>query len=167
MQSQESTPEVLRRRKYSALLTTLASTDASQATSSCTAGHSTALGAQGNRARQRGASRSRLGWCVLLVRSADRRFGAGSGGALEVAGASRNAMPTPGRVPNTRKRKHFAAATFGCSFGYQTPTRKYFATRLRLSEVGYRPECDSPEDFRSSLRAGLLLAGPFGLWVLV
>ena len=40
----ERTPEVLRRRKYWALLTMFASTDASQATSSSTAGASTALG---------------------------------------------------------------------------------------------------------------------------
>ena len=30
--------------------------------------------------------------------------------------------------------------------------KKHFATRLRLPEVGYRPKCDSPENFWSSLR---------------
>ena len=87
----------------------------------------------------------------LPIRSADWRSWAGSGAALGVAGVSRNAMPTPEWVLNTRKRKQLTAATFGYSFGYRTPTKKYFATKLRLPEVGYRPEYDSPENFRSSL----------------
>ena len=89
----------------------------------------------------------------LPIRSADWRSWAGSGAALGVAGVSRNAMPTPEWVLNTRKRKQLTAATFGYSFGYRTPTKKYFATKLRLPEVGYRPEYDSPENFRSSLCA--------------
>ena len=52
----------------------------------------------------------------LLIRSADWRPWAGSGGVLGVAGVSRNAMPTPGRVLNTRKSKQLTAATFGYSF---------------------------------------------------
>ena len=90
----------------------------------------------------------------LLIRSADWRPWAGSGGALGVAGVSRNAMPTPGRILNTRKSKQLTAATFGYSFRIRTPTRKYYAMELRLPEVGYRPECDFPENFRSSLTQG-------------
>ena len=112
-----------------------------------------------------------FGGVRLLIRSADRRSWAGSGGALAVAGVSRNAMPTPERVLNTRKRKQLTAATFGYSFGYRIPTKKYFATKLRLPEVGYRPEYDSPENFRSSLLVVLLVAkradtrpGPPWVW---
>ena len=94
----------------------------------------------------------------LPIRSADWRLWAGSGGVLGVAGVSRNAMPTPGRVLSTRKSKRRSAATCGYSFRIRTPTRKYFATKLRLPEVGYRPEYDFPENFRSSLRPGPALA---------
>ena len=43
--------------------------------------------------------------------------------------------------------------------------KKYFATKLRLPEVGYRPEYDSPENFRSSLRGGVRAAVPAGVRV--
>ena len=88
----------------------------------------------------------------LPIRSADRRSWAGSVGALGVAGVSRNAMPPSGAGLNTRKRKQLTAATFGYSFGYRPPTKKYFAPRVRLPEVRCRTEYDSPENFRRSLR---------------
>ena len=88
----------------------------------------------------------------LPIRSADRRSWAVSWQVLAAKCVSRNAMPSPGWVLNTRKSKQLTAATCGYSFRIRTPTKKYYATRLRLPEVRYRPEYDFPENFRSSLK---------------
>ena len=103
------------------------------------------------------------GGVQLPILSADRRSWAVSWQILAELAAKcvpRNAMPSPGWVLNTRKSKQLTAATCGYSFRIRTPTRKYFATKLRLPEVGYRPEYDFPENFRSSLCDIALSATP-------
>ena len=98
----ESTPEFVRQGKYPALLTAFASIDASQeATSSCTTGHRAVLGTKGNRARRRGRGGRRLGWCV----AADSQCVLAVVGRFAVAGVSRNAIPTPGRVFKYAQKK--------------------------------------------------------------